>query len=107
MLIRNAALPVWRAKWIDPELPHDAESKQPASYIRRRFPVDPYCIQLEAGKLTIRPYPHSSLGHAEAKWLSPMGEIRSEWRYENDRILMNITVPVPAEIMLPDGENIR
>ena len=60
-------------------------------------------IQLEAGKLTIRPYPHSSLGHAEAKWLSPMGEIRSEWRYENDRILMNITVPVPAEIMLPDG----
>ena len=60
-------------------------------------------IQLEAGKLTIRPYPHSSLGHAEAKWLSPMGEIRSEWRYENDRILMNIAVPVPAEIMLPDG----
>ena len=40
MLIRNAALPVWRAKWIDPELPHDAESKQPASYLRRRFPVD-------------------------------------------------------------------
>jgi alpha-L-rhamnosidase len=32
-----------------------------------------------------------------------MGEIRSEWRYENDRILMNIAVPVPAEIMLPDG----
>ena len=60
-------------------------------------------IQLEAGRLTIRPYPHPSLGHAEAKWLSPAGEIRSEWRYENDRILMNIAVPVPAEIMLPDG----
>ena len=60
-------------------------------------------IQLEAGKLTIRPYPHSSLGHAEAKWLSPVGEIRSEWRYENDRILMNITVPIPAEVILPDG----
>ena len=60
-------------------------------------------IHLEAGKLTIRPYPHPSLGHAEAKWLSPMGEIRSEWRYENDRILMNISVPVPAEVILPDG----
>ncbi len=60
-------------------------------------------IQPEAGKLTIRPYPHPSLGHAEAKWLSPVGEIRSEWQYENDQILMNISVPVPAEIILPDG----
>ena len=24
MMIRNAALPAWQAKWIDPELPHDA-----------------------------------------------------------------------------------
>ena len=23
--------------------------------------------------------------------------------YENDQIIMNITVPVPAEIILPDG----
>ena len=60
-------------------------------------------IQPEAGKLTIRPYPHPSLGHAEAKWLSPVGEIRSEWQYENDQILMNIAVPVSAEILLPDG----
>jgi len=51
----------------------------------------------------IRPYPHPSLGHAEAKWLSPIGEISSGWRYEKDRILMNITVPVPAEVILPDG----
>ena len=60
-------------------------------------------IQPEAGKLTIRPYPHPSLGYAEAKWLSPVGEIRSEWQYENDQILMNIAVPVSAEIILPDG----
>ena len=60
-------------------------------------------IKLEAGKLTVHPYPHPSLGHAEAKWLSPVGEIRSEWRYESDQVFMNIAVPVPAEIMLPDG----
>ena len=36
-MIRNAALPDWRAKWIDPELPHDAETRQPASYLRKRF----------------------------------------------------------------------
>ena len=27
----------WLAKWIDPELPHDPETRQPASYLRRRF----------------------------------------------------------------------
>ena len=37
MMIRNAALPAWQAKWIDPELPHDAETRQPASYLRKRF----------------------------------------------------------------------
>ncbi|MBQ8953843.1 MAG: family 78 glycoside hydrolase catalytic domain, partial [Clostridia bacterium] len=30
----------WQAKWIDPELPHDPETKQPASYLRRRFAVE-------------------------------------------------------------------
>ena len=27
----------WKAQWIDPELPHDPEKKQPASYLRRHF----------------------------------------------------------------------
>ncbi|MBQ6565267.1 MAG: alpha-L-rhamnosidase N-terminal domain-containing protein, partial [Clostridia bacterium] len=39
MMIRNAALPAWQAQWIDPELPHDPETRQPASYLRRRFTV--------------------------------------------------------------------
>ena len=30
-------MPAWQAKWIDPELPHEPEKKQPASYLRRRF----------------------------------------------------------------------
>ena len=38
-MIRKAVLPVWQAKWIDPEWPHDAETKQPASYLRRRFTI--------------------------------------------------------------------
>ena len=39
MMIRNAGLPVWQASWIDPELPHDAKMRQPASYLRRRFTI--------------------------------------------------------------------
>ena len=32
------SLPFGRqSKWIDPELPHDPEARQPASYLRRRF----------------------------------------------------------------------
>jgi alpha-L-rhamnosidase len=64
-------------------------------------------IQLEAGSLTLRPYPHPSLGHAEAKWLSPVGEIRSGWRYAGHRLHFEFTVPSPAEIILPDGEKHR
>ena len=30
----------WQAKWIDPELPHDAEIQQPASVLRRRFNLE-------------------------------------------------------------------
>ena len=38
--LQGAALPQWKAKWIDPELPHDPETRQPASYLRRRFTVE-------------------------------------------------------------------
>jgi len=27
----------WQARWIDPELPHDKDARQPASVLRRRF----------------------------------------------------------------------
>jgi len=39
-LIRNQMPTVWQAKWIDPELPHDKEQRQPASVLRRRFTLD-------------------------------------------------------------------
>lgn len=30
----------WKAKWIDPELPHESEQRQPASVLRRRFTAE-------------------------------------------------------------------
>ena len=67
--------------------------------------LDGVCgIQLRAGKLTVKPRPHPSLGFAEGEWRSPVGTIKSAWRYENDRLSFDISVPVPARIELPDGE---
>ena len=39
-MLRNEMPAVWRAKWIDPELPHDPEQRQPASVPRRRFSLE-------------------------------------------------------------------
>ena len=39
-MLQNRMPAVWRAKWIDPELPHDPEARQPASVLRRRFTAD-------------------------------------------------------------------
>ena len=39
-LIQNQMPASWQAKWIDPELPHDSEQRQPASVLRRRFTVE-------------------------------------------------------------------
>ena len=60
-------------------------------------------IRLTAGTLTVKPQPGRELGYAKAEWRSPAGLIRSAWAYEGDRLLFDISVPVPAEIILPDG----
>ena len=39
-LMRNKLPAVWQAKWIDPELPHGEEERQPASVLRRRFSAE-------------------------------------------------------------------
>ena len=36
-LIRNQMPAQWQAVWIDPELPHDPETRQPSSVLRRCF----------------------------------------------------------------------
>ncbi|MBO5496864.1 MAG: hypothetical protein J5967_05615, partial [Oscillospiraceae bacterium] len=34
---------------------------------------------------------------------SPAGLIKSAWAYEGDKLVFDISVPVPARIELPDG----
>ena len=36
-MMQNKMPAAWLAKWIDPELPHDKEERQPASVLRCRF----------------------------------------------------------------------
>ena len=62
-------------------------------------------IRLEGGKFTVRPTPNEALGHAEAEWKSPIGTIRSAWKYENGSLRFTIDVPsnTTADIFLPDG----
>ena len=62
-------------------------------------------IRLEAGKLTIRPYPDKALGWAKAEWHSPVGIIRSAWEYRDGKLHFDFSLPVPATIILPDGRS--
>ena len=39
-VLQNRLPALWQAQWIDPELPHDGEARQPASVLRRRFTLD-------------------------------------------------------------------
>ena len=39
-VLQNRLPALWQAQWIDPELPHDGEARQPASALRRRFTLD-------------------------------------------------------------------
>ena len=61
-------------------------------------------IRLSEGKLTLCPKPDPSLGYAKAEWRSPVGTIRSAWRYEGNTLAFDFTVPVPSRIELPNGE---
>lgn len=60
-------------------------------------------IHLNEGKITIKPQPSETLGYAKACWNSPAGMIESGWKYESGRLMMEITVPDEADVILPDG----
>ncbi len=62
-------------------------------------------IRYEAGKLSICPHPHPSLGHASAEWRAPAGVSRSAWEYRENRLIFDFSVPVPATIRLPNGKS--
>lgn len=63
-------------------------------------------INLADGKITIRPYTDRRLGYASGKFISPLGEIKSSWRYDGDIITFEFTIPTAmnATVILPSGE---
>lgn len=60
-------------------------------------------IRLNFGRIEIAPHPSEKIGHAEATYLSPLGEIRSNWYYRDHKICYDITIPdnCTATIRLP------
>lgn len=62
-------------------------------------------IRLRGGRLIIAPRPHPLLQYARAVYQSPFGEIVSGWRYEGERVSIEVQVPsnMEAEAILPDG----
>lgn len=63
-------------------------------------------IRLDRTELEIKPCPNPLLGHAEASWLSPVGMIKSAWRYDGDELVFDFLVPtnINARLVLPNGE---
>ncbi|MBR5343407.1 MAG: family 78 glycoside hydrolase catalytic domain [Oscillospiraceae bacterium] len=62
-------------------------------------------IRFSEGKLEICPKPDLSLRFAKAEWRSPVGTIKSAWRYEDDRLIFDFSSPIPATVELPNGES--
>ncbi len=60
-------------------------------------------IYLDAGRITIKPHPSELLGYACARWNSPVGTIESNWKYGSGKLILDINIPLEAEIELPDG----
>jgi len=60
---------------------------------------------LEPGykRLRIKPVPGGSLTYAECSYKSAAGLIASSWKLEGSGFTLDVTVPVEAEIHLPDG----
>lgn len=65
-------------------------------------------IRMEGKTLVIAPRPSRVLENAQAQWDSPVGTVKSEWRYEEDELIMEVTVPanVTAQVRLPDGNTV-
>ena len=63
-------------------------------------------IRVEKGELTIRPYPDPRLGSMDCIYHSPLGTVRSAWRYEGEDVKYEIEVPcnVSARVQLPGRE---
>ena len=55
--------------------------------------------------IIMRPVPDRRLGHLEASYQSAAGLIKSDWRYEGDEWIWDVTIPdgSSATVTLPDG----
>lgn len=62
-------------------------------------------IQVSGQDVTISPKPNRLLSFAAAEYTSPVGLIKSSWRYAEGGLEFEITIPanVDAKILLPDG----
>lgn len=54
-------------------------------------------------KLHFKPYTDKRLGCVSGSYMSCKGEIKSEWYYEKEEVLIRLTTPVEAEVVLADG----
>ena len=63
-------------------------------------------INVVNDQIVIKPYPNRLLEYAKAEYDSPLGLIKSGWKYHDDEIELDITVPSNnvAILVLPDGE---
>ena len=63
--------------------------------------MDPPCVGFK--EVVIRPNPAGDLTHAGAEYESIRGRIVSQWRIENRRFHLRVTIPVnaAAKVLLP------
>lgn len=54
-------------------------------------------IQTNGSRITISPQPNRLLEYAQAAFDSPMGMIRSSWRYDGDSLIYEIEIPANCE----------
>ena len=67
-------------------------------------------IHVENGAIRIAPQPDPLLGNAGARYQSPLGEIESAWRYQEDGTIayfFHVPSNTQAEAVLPDGRKMR
>ena len=66
-------------------------------------------IRLKNGELTIMPKPDERLGYLKAECDTPVGKVKSEWKYEDDKIYFHFELPGNKEalVKLPDGKEKR
>lgn len=63
-------------------------------------------IRVENGTILIKPYPDARLGSIDCSYLSPLGRIRSAWRYEagEPRYVIEVPCNATACVKLPGRE---